>query len=101
MSLILKGIDMPQMGETKRIVLYDNGDIVVNEEGWDEDGCRCYKTSYDVQAIQIPKGHGRLIDADKLADDLQADGEEFGEDLKLNCASWLRSDANATILAEE
>ena len=41
MSIILKGIDLPKCGETKRIVLYDNGYIVVNEEGWDEDGCRC------------------------------------------------------------
>lgn len=66
MSIILKGIDMPKHGETKRIVLYDNGDIVVDEDGWDEDGNRFYKTTYDVQAIQIPKNHGRLIDASEL-----------------------------------
>ena len=73
MSIILKGIDMPKMGETKRIVLYDNGQIVVDEDGWDEDGGRCYRTSYDVQAIQIPKGHGRLIDKDELLSHLKKD----------------------------
>ena len=66
MSIILEGIDLPKSGETKRIVLYDNGYIVVNEEGWDEDGCRCFTFSYDVKAIQIPTPHGRLIDADEL-----------------------------------
>ena len=40
MSIILKKIELPKHGETKRIVLYDNGDIVVDEDGWDEEGCR-------------------------------------------------------------
>lgn len=71
MSLILKGIDRPKMGEVRRIVIYDNGDVVVNEEGWDEDGCKYYKTSYDVEAIQIPKDHGRLIDAELLKDTIR------------------------------
>lgn len=66
MSIILKGIDSPKMGECRRIVIYDNGDVVVNEERWGEDGYKHYKTFYDVEAIQIPKGHGRLIDADAL-----------------------------------
>lgn len=54
MSIILKGIDRPKMGEVRRIVIYDNGDVVVNEEGWGEDGYKHYKTFYDVEAIQIP-----------------------------------------------
>ena len=66
MSLILKGIDLAEMGERRRIVIYDNGDVVVKEERWDEDGYKHYKTFYDVKAIQIPKNHGRLIDADEL-----------------------------------
>ena len=65
MSMILKGIDLPKMGEGRRIVIYDNGDVVVNEEGWGEDGYKHYRTSYDVKAIQIPKGHGRIIDEDE------------------------------------
>ena len=78
MSIILKGIDSPKMGECRRIVIYDNGDVVVNEERWGEDGYKHYKTFYDVEAIQIPKGHGRIGDLEKLAKLLS----NFGESLK-------------------
>lgn len=72
MSIILKGINLAEMGENRRIVIYDNGHVVVKEEGWDEDGYnKHYRTIYDVQAIQIPKGHGRLIDADLLKDTIR------------------------------
>ena len=73
MSIILKGIDSPKMGECRRIVIYDNGDVVVKEERWDEDGYKHYKTFYDVKAIQIPKNHGRLIDGDELVKHLRKD----------------------------
>lgn len=92
MSLILKGIDLPNCSNEDCIVVIRKNKAEVWQTGFKE---------RTVEAIQIPKGHGRLIDADKLADDLQADGEEFGEDLKLNCASWLRSNANTTILESE
>ena len=39
-----------------------------------------------------------MIDADALADDLEADGKEFGDEMKLNCASWLRSNATLTVI---
>lgn len=48
--------------------------------------------------IDVPEPHGRLIDADALADDLEADGKEFGDEMKLNCASWLRSNATPTVI---
>ena len=62
MSLILKGIDLPKDGET--IVLKIKGSKIYQE----------YPSRYkfqptrikDAKAIQIPKDHGRLIDADKL-----------------------------------
>jgi len=58
MSIILKGIDRPERGETLNIKITDNGMVwVTKKDGWD------YYSGY---AIQIPKGHGRLIDADKL-----------------------------------
>lgn len=47
---------------------------------------------------EVPEPHGRLIDADALADDLEADGKEFGDEMKLNCASWLRSNATPTVI---
>ena len=47
---------------------------------------------------EVPETHGRLIDADALADDLETDGKEFGDEMKLNCASWLRSNATLTVI---
>lgn len=73
MSIILEGIDLAKMGECRRIVIYDNGDVVVNDEVWGEDGYKHYRTSYDVKAIQIPKDHGKLIDADELVKHLRKD----------------------------
>ena len=56
MSLILKGIDLPS--KPTQIKIYPNGIIFcANEDGM-------YVPKY--QAIQIPKGHGRLIDGDGL-----------------------------------
>lgn len=74
--------------------------------------------------IDIPKPHGRLIDADALADDLDADAKKsFNEyygvepeddedkkrlsiirddcNMKSNAASWLRSNCNKVILDKE
>lgn len=74
--------------------------------------------------IDIPKPHGRLIDADALADDLDADAKKaFNEyygvepeddedkkrlsiirddcNMKSNAASWLRSECNKVILDKE
>ena len=47
---------------------------------------------------EVSEPHGRLIDADALADDLETDGKEFGDEMKLNCASWLRSNATLTVI---
>ena len=72
--------------------------------------------------IYIPKPHGRIIDADKLADDLEWDAERISEELKqldpltaeyvqkrferdtkMNAAWWIRDEANKNCLvpAEE
>ena len=72
-------------------------------------GCRATKTLFaDITNVasrvdscpltEVPEPHGRLIDADALADDLEADGKEFGDGMKLNCASWLRSNATPTAI---
>ena len=53
--------------------------------------------------VEVPKPHGRLIDADALADDLDYDANHCEEDreMKSNCASWLRSNATPTIIEAE
>lgn len=60
MSIILKGIDMPETNEIRMIAINSNGKVFFNTV---KDGIPD-KTKIS-QAIQIPKGHGRLIDADK------------------------------------
>ena len=56
MSLILKGINLPKEGEKITLAIFHDGDIVSYK----------YWLPKDAEAIQIPKGHGRLIDGDKL-----------------------------------
>lgn len=53
--------------------------------------------------VEVPVPHGRLIDADALADDLDYDANHFEEEheLKSNCASWLRSNNNITVIEAE
>ena len=53
MSLILKGIDLPNSGQIE-IIIRPNGKVFSKTRG------------IYAEAIQIPKNHGRLIDADKL-----------------------------------
>lgn len=60
MSIILKGIDLPKDGEEITIEI-------------SKDGLRVYSTHLkeaDVEAIQIPTPHGRLIDESDLTDEL-------------------------------
>lgn len=60
--------------------------------------CDAQTNTFIGEATEVPEPHGRLIDADALADDLEADGKEFGDEMKLNCASWLRSNATPTVI---
>jgi hypothetical protein len=61
MSLILKGIDMPETNETRMIAITSNGVAFFSTVKGGETG-----KSERAEAIQIPKDHGRLIDGDKL-----------------------------------
>lgn len=56
MSLILKGIDMPEANEIRMIAITSNGETFFNTVK----AGTLDKTEIS-QAIQIPKGHGRLI----------------------------------------
>ena len=53
--------------------------------------------------VELPEKHGRLIDADALADDLEYDAQNFDDDheLKFNAAMWLRSNQNKVIVEAE
>lgn len=54
MSLILKGIDLPNSGQIE-LIIRPHGKVVVKTRGIGM-----------VEAFQIPTPHGRLIDADAL-----------------------------------
>ena len=64
MSLILKGIDMPNCSNEDCIVVIRKDKAEVWQTGFKE---------RTVEAIQIPKDHGRLIDADELLSHLSKD----------------------------
>ena len=56
MSIILEGVDLPEVNEIRMVAINSNGKVFFNtvKDGTPDKP----KTS---QAIQIPKGHGRLI----------------------------------------
>ena len=83
MSLILEGIDLPKKGETKRIVLYGDGQTVLDEDKWGEDGAMTNETSYGIKAIQIPKGHGDIIDRNDVFTYCQWDEDALNEVMPL------------------
>lgn len=64
MSLILKGIDLPNCSNEDCIVVIRKDKAEVWQTGFKE---------RTVEAIQIPKGHGRLIDKDELVKHLRKD----------------------------
>lgn len=69
MSLILKGIDLPTKKQKTLIVeIAWDGDVWVDNHDH-------YELKYN-SAIQIPKGHGRLIDGDELAEHMKRDNPQ-------------------------
>ena len=76
MSIILKGIDLPRNGDCHHITIYDNGNTYITTSNV------LYETDRkDVEAIQIPKDHGRLIDGDELR-------KEFNRTESGYCGGW-------------
>lgn len=97
MSVLIKGMKMPD--HCWECPLMRN--LVC---GWDGKIIPATKKKQDLcPLVEIPEKHGRLIDADALADDLEYDANHFEEDheMKLNCASWLRSSATPTVIEAE
>ena len=61
MSIILKGIDLPETNEIRMIAINSNGEAFFNTV---KDGET--SKSEKAEAIQIPTPHGRLIDRDDI-----------------------------------
>lgn len=61
MSIILKGIDLPNSGQIE-LIIRPHGKVFSNTRG------------ISAEAIQIPKGHGRLIDGDVVIAEICKEG---------------------------
>lgn len=113
MSLMLKGIDLPSENNSIIVEIFPSGECSTMEIEKGE--CYEFCLNGNTEAIQIPKGHGRLIDADKFIEDLKYDvemdrtryitdgDEEAREDAecKENCISFIESSATPKILEAE
>ena len=101
MGVYIKGMDMPKRCAecTFETLFSDDMHYCAVEEILTED-YRDYRECRPpfCPLTEVPETHGRLIDADALADELETDGKEFGDEMKLNCASWLRSNATPTVI---
>ena len=82
MSIILKGIDLPTDGKTLIVGIYGNG--LVSMEYTKP---LALAIEINAEAIQIPKGHGRLIDADAL-ETVFKDMAECEWNQKVSPISW-------------
>lgn len=75
MSIILKGVDLPKASNEDCIaVIRSNGKVEVWQTGMKE---------FEAQAIQIPKDHGRLIDADLFKDIIKDSVPAYGIGVKI------------------
>ena len=92
MSIILQGINLPKTGERVYAEIRPSGEVEYIAVTYDKDCTRSAKVE-KTNAVQIPKDHGRLIDADRflrnyvspeeLPDDPYYDGaEDVLEDLR-------------------
>lgn len=63
MSFIVKGFDLPKKGEL-HLIISKNGTICGAE--YPNKIRHLYPLNLEAEAKQIPKGHGRLIDANEV-----------------------------------
>jgi hypothetical protein len=83
MSIILKGIDMPNASNDDMIVIIRHDG---NAEVWQSG-----KKETEAQAVQIPEGHGRLVDLDELSRRMYHEAFETDSDLqKWDGGCWIR-----------
>lgn len=95
MSLILKGIDLPTNGETLIVGIYGNG--LVSMEYTKP---LALAIEINAEAIQIPKGHGRLIDGDALTGEMSKAMDMQDTYLPIHFKEWVIDNA-PTILGKE
>ena len=112
-DILIRGMEMPKDG---RITIQIGADGAV----YFVENCRIMAEKYEKNshAVTLPEGHGRCIDADKLAEDLQFDVEydqralddlniigiereriQFDKDCKQNCM-WYLSNCPTIVPAE-
>ena len=65
MSILIKGIDMPETNETRMIAITSNGVAFFSTIKGGETS-----KSEKTEAIQIPKGHGRIIDENEAIENV-------------------------------
>lgn len=88
MSLILEGIDMPKDGEWLSVIIKPTKEVIVDTIRYGD--YALLNTEYG-SAIQIPKGHGRLIDLDKLSHNMYHQAFETDSDMqKWESGCWIR-----------
>lgn len=86
MSVIIKGVDLPTNGEILIVGIYGNGNVSVEHSQ-----SLLLPIEINADAIQIPKGHGRLIDANKLEAMMYHEAFEIDSDLqKWDSGCWIR-----------
>ncbi len=71
MSLILEGIDLPEEEETISLMIEPDGTVYFYV--WDSTENDKLTNDGRTNAIQIPKGHGDIKDADELINHLRKD----------------------------
>lgn len=96
MSFIVKGIDLPKDGESIRLVITSSGDVV---EVWRDGLAKAY---HPCQAVQIPKGHGRIGDMDGVIKQID-ESPTFASKYKGTARLFIDvySDSNTILEAEE
>ena len=101
MGIYIKGMEMPKNCEECTLTRPKNNYTFDSVCVFTKVECSNIARQVNCPLTEVSEPHGRLIDADALADDLEADGKEFGDEMKLNCASWLRSNATPTVIESE
>ena len=91
MSIILKGIDISKDDEWLEIIIKPTKEVIVDTIRYRDNAL--LKTEYG-SAIQIPEGHGRIGDLDKVKRKGIDDGYDF-------YVSWTDIDNEPTILEAE
>ena len=94
MSLILKGIDLPQKGKVIKLEIEDDGTVWEEGKEW---------VHYGLSAIQIPKEHGRLTDSKEILTraEQEVDGLVMSAEHLPMVIEWILDKCDTILDAEE